>query len=167
MIFKRSLFLVLVLVSMNSAAFELQEEHIAEITSRWQAIWSEQLEGVSDVTDMRRYAQELLNLQPKDTQVAEQMMMGVCQGDAWENFWKHKDLESTYAFITYMNEILKRLVWSESELDFPPKLSEVADEIKRSGLPEGAYLTRLRQSLLAFTLIVSHMNYLCNVAASE
>ena len=60
-----------------------------------------------------------------------------------------------------MTLILQQIIGSECQLTFPPQLQAFADEIKRSGLQEDEFVQRVRQSFLAFTIIVSHMSYIC------
>ena len=143
------------------SSFELKEEHRAEITSCWQQIWDEQLDAVRGEPPFQRYADMMLQIEPKDAELAEQFIMRLCQGSLWEQFLERKDLEATLEYISFMTMILQQVIGSECQLTFPPKLQDFADEIKRSGLQEDEFIQRVRQAFLAFTIIVSHMSYVC------
>ncbi len=161
MISIRSLVVMALLCGNMAYSLELQEEHCTEITSRWQQRWDEQLDEVRGQPDMKRYADTMLQIEPKDVELAEQFIMRLCQGSLWEQFLERKDVEATLEYISYMTMILQQVIDSECQLTFPPYLQEFANEIKRSGLQEDEFIMRVRQSFLAFTIIVSHMSYVC------
>ncbi len=161
MISIRSLIVMALLCGNMTHSFEFQEEHRAEITSCWQQRWDEQLDEVRGQPDMKRYANKMFQIEQEDVELAEQFIMRLCQGSLWEQFLERKDIEATLEFTNYMAMILQQVIGSECQLPFPPYLQDFAEEIKRSGLQEDEFIQRVRQSFLAFTIIVSHMSYVC------
>ncbi len=145
-------------------AFELNQEDRAEIASSWKARWNEQLAPERGQSDMHRYADELLKIDGIDVQVAEQIVIHLCQGEEWDYFVQTRDLDGMAPFFYHMVTVLRQIIWAESEMSFPVMLVDIAEDIKRSGMQETDYLARLRQTNLAFTIILASMNYISDGA---
>lgn len=157
----RSLLLA-VLYSSCMFGFVIEEELHTEITTRWRSIWDQQLQATRNVStsDLNHYVELLINFTEDDADVAEQVITELLQEPAWKEFVVHRDMETTVQFINVMTLKLQQRIWQGSQLTFPPSLEEINEEISRSGLSDDDFCEKLRQSFLAFTIVVSHMDYL-------
>ncbi len=162
---KRSMLLsaVMLFYAVPSSALTLTRENVEEIDMRWRAIFDGELVGQTLQTPtqlLERYKKHLLDFNEEDVVLAEQLIVRLCQGDLWNLFVQRKDKDTVLAYIDMLTTALQRYISSECCLRFPPKLDELAYSIRASDLSEIDYCTKLRRAFLAFTIIVSKMNYI-------
>ncbi|MEX0849010.1 MAG: hypothetical protein WD055_02180 [Candidatus Dependentiae bacterium] len=156
----------MLLLSMASLqAFQLTSENLWEIDRCWRAIFDEQIENWqhdrsahSQLEDLKKI---LLTIDEADAEVAGQLIMHLCQGNLWDNFVEYKSVDTTVAYLDLLKTALQHFIGgAECTLEFPPKLHEIDENMGSGSLDKMQYLARVRQSFLAFTIIVSKMDYL-------
>lgn len=159
---------LIVLCSVPIYGLELTEEHRSEIAACWQRIWHEESEDIGNKSgNYKHYRDALLSFTDEDVMIAEKYIACLLQEPSWSRFMQQKDLDSTLEFIHSMTNVLQQTIDSECYITFPPHMSTIADEATRTTLDEDVFLTRLRQAFLAFTIVVSHMDYLCREGLQE
>ncbi len=162
---KRSMLLSVVMLFYvaPSSALTLTRENVEEIDMRWRAIFDGELVDGALQTPMQkleRYKEQLLAFDETDVELAEQLIVRLSQGELWDLFVQRKDKDTVLAYIEMLTSALQRYIGSECCLRFPPKLDDLAYNIRTSDLSEIDYCIKLRRAFLVFTIIVSKMNYI-------
>ncbi len=162
---KRTMLLSVIMLfyTASSHALTLTRQNVEEIDMRWRAIFDGELVGGALQTPtqtLERYIKHLLDFDETDVELAEQLIVRLSQGDLWDLFVQRKDKDTVLAYIDMLTSALQRYIGSECCLRFPPKLDDLAYNIRTSELSEIDYCIKLRRAFLAFTIIVSKMNYI-------
>lgn len=158
---KQPIFLCLALLfSVGLSALQLTQENKDEISMRWQAIFDEQIDDASTEIDKVLLRNQLLAFEDADVEVAAELIAYQSQGSLWDAFVQKKDRESVIAYLTYLTAGLQRFVGPECNFVFPVQLDQIRAYAAEQDINIDVVCTRARQAFLAFTIIVSKMNYI-------
>jgi hypothetical protein len=155
--------LLLSIVSLQ--AFQLTSENLWEIDRCWRAIFDEQIENQQHDRSVHRQLEDLkkilLTIDETDVEIAGQLIVRLCQGNMWDNFIEYKSVDTTVAYLDLLKKALQHFIdGEECTLEFPPKLHDIDENMSSRSSDKMQYLAKIRQSFLAFTIIVSKMDYL-------
>lgn len=154
----QGLFLSMLIGVANVQAVAWDQENKVEVTSHWEPY----LKSQNQNEEFDRYIAVLLDITELDAEVANQIATISFEQDQWRGFVQKKDLNTTLALIECMTFVLQRTVWDECALRFPLQLTDIAQDMQKSGLSQEEYLTKVRRAFLAFTFIVSRMDEVIN-----
>lgn len=145
-----------------ASALMLTQDNLDEIDMRWRGIFDKQLAHAAIINDqaIERYKEHLLAITDTDIDYAEQLILRLCRGEAWDEFIQYKDKEAILYYIDTLTKALQKYIDPSCSLSFPPQLRDITQAIRTSDLTEASFCYRLRHAFLAFTIIVSRMNYI-------
>lgn len=160
--FRRSLLICGLIQVMLMQGFTFDADDCAVVKACWHdRVWRHELENASAESKNWHYAQELVAFTDEDIAVASQLVSLLCSKKMWEDFLANKrDVDTTMRFVRFMTIALQKYIAEDCQMAFPPHLQDIDAEIVRSGLSQEEFCTRLRQTFLTFTILVSHMDQL-------
>ena len=159
---KRILSILLVVSTFYLQAFDLTPENREEIDACWRRIFNEEMLSctASESRALKKYRNHLLALQADDMHIAGQLIARLCKGDLWDIFAEEKSVDVTVAYIKYLMKALNRFVGDDAMFKFPPKLSDIRAYTRAYEHDKKTVCAKMRQAFLAFTIIVSKMDYM-------
>lgn len=158
---KRRMLLLMFVVAFTAQAFELAQEDRMEIDACWRKIFGQEMhENSSQKVLLKEYRNQILAVQEEDMQHVEKLVADMCKGELWDVFVEEKSVDATIAYIKSLIRSLNEFISEDAAFTFPLRLQEVHAFVNGRACDVQEVCTRLRRVFLAFTIIVSQMNYI-------